>query len=147
MHPNVRNFSVKRPRTYALILLSAAAALGAWSVFLAQGSERDLVFAIGICASSLMVGFCGAVYLIFGSKCNDWDLTFVSSFNPSDVTRKQAAILVACVLVVVTLATLLLVCIRSTSSNKPNRSPELITPRADAQVLVNDVADREMGHG
>ena len=76
-----------------------------------------------------MVGFCEALYLIFGSTCNDWDLKFISWFSESDVTWKQAVILVASVLVVFTLATLLVANIRSASSDKPNRSVELTAPR------------------
>jgi hypothetical protein len=107
---------------YAVILLSAAAALGTWSFFLARTSERDLVLAISVCFFSLLVGLCGGLYLIFGSKGNDWDLKFVSNFNPNAVGWKQAVILVACVSVGIALATLLVLRVRSTSTDKPNRS-------------------------
>ena len=122
------------PRIYAAILLFVAALLAWWSVRLARGPERQLVIPVGLCAASLLIGICGVLYLLFGSRCNDWEMYFVSTFNPDDVSWRQAALLVALVLAVLTFSTLLVLRVHRGPGQKPKRKKDSFDRLSEAKA-------------
>ena len=89
MHPLVKKICDRYPRTYGFFALLVAVGLFA----LGRNTKNNFVL---IFASLLAptFGFVGVLYLIFGTKCNEWDEKFKESFNPNNLSWRQALILI-----------------------------------------------------
>lgn len=70
MHPVLRKFSKRRPRTYGLILLALGAVLAKFGQWGAASSIPSLWVAMVL---GIVFGILGIVFLVLGSKYNpDW---------------------------------------------------------------------------
>lgn len=102
MHPTVRRFSARYPRTYGL-LFSLAALILAW-----LARRPSLAgYALVLLLVAVAFGVTGTLYLLLGPRCSKWDEKFVTSFNPRRVTWRQALALTAFGLGLVAIAVVL----------------------------------------
>ena len=90
MHPAVKRFSERYPRTYGLIFFVAALILGRLGQRPGLGNTALVLFLL-----SVAFGLTGVAYLVLGPKCSRWNERFVESFDPNSVSWRQAMVLTA----------------------------------------------------
>lgn len=85
------------PRTYGFILLAISVALGKWqiydSLYAAENGKQRVIIVSSLLTLAVVGSICGALYLIFGSKVNQWCDKL--NFNPHNIGWR-AAILYTC---------------------------------------------------
>ena len=107
MDPRVRDFSTRHPRAYAAMALLIALGLAYWASGFARKGQNGIVVAVALLSLSLFAGAIGLLYLLFGRKCNEWDLAFLSTFDANNVSWRHTLTFVLVALLAITLSVLI----------------------------------------
>lgn len=89
MHPIVKRFCERRPRTYGVLLVVSGILLNAARSIL-EGPLEFVIFSIALLSVST-----GMIYIAIGPYCNKWKATFYASYDPDALTWWQIVALTA----------------------------------------------------